>query len=108
MEKHGGEALYSAVKSVMHAIRTENEEAQQDVAAWMIQIVQPWTMRRWSELHLANGKPIILIPKANSHLIDLEGMEDEQPKLNTLVERYTSRGASGAWRVHRWRYDGSW
>jgi len=23
-------------------------------------------------------------------------------KLKTLVERYTSRGASGAWRVHRW------
>jgi len=32
MEKHGAEALYSAVKSVMHAIRTKDEKAQQDMA----------------------------------------------------------------------------
>jgi hypothetical protein len=32
MEKKGAEALYSAVKSLMHAIRTQNEEAQQDAA----------------------------------------------------------------------------
>jgi len=28
-------------------------------------------------------------------------IEEEQAKLKTLVERYTSRGASGACRVHR-------
>jgi len=27
MEKHGADALYSAVKSLIHAIRTEDEEA---------------------------------------------------------------------------------
>jgi hypothetical protein len=27
MEKHGAEALYSAVKSLMHAIRTKDKEA---------------------------------------------------------------------------------
>jgi len=31
--------------------------------------------------------------------------EDEQAKLKALVERYTSRGSSGAWRVHRWRLE---
>jgi len=36
MEKHGAEALYSAVKSLMHAIRTEDEDALHDVAHRMI------------------------------------------------------------------------
>jgi len=38
MEKHGAEALYSAVKGLMHAMWTDDEEAQQDVAHRMIQI----------------------------------------------------------------------
>ena len=103
MEKHGAEALYSAVKSLMHAIRTKDEEAQQDAAHRMIQIAKPWTIRQWSESKLANGKPLVRIPKGNAHLVDLEWTEEEQAHLKTLVERYTSQGASGAWRVHRWR-----
>jgi len=102
-EKHGADALYSAVKSLTHAIRTEDKEAQQDAAHRMIQIAKPWTIRRWSESNHANGKPLVRTPKENAHLIHLEWTEDEQPKLKTLVERYTSRGASGAWRVHGWR-----
>ena len=43
------------------------------------------------------------IPKENAHLIDLEWTEDEQAKLKAPVKRYTSCGASGEWRVHRWR-----
>jgi len=101
-EKHGADALYTAVKSLMHAIRTEDEEAQQDAAHRVIQIAKPWTIWRWSESKLANRKPLVRIPIKNVHLIDLEWTEDEQAKLNTLVERYTLRGASGAWRVHRW------
>jgi hypothetical protein len=46
MEKHCTNALYSAVKSLMHAIRTEDQDAQQDAAHWMIQIAKPWTIRR--------------------------------------------------------------
>jgi hypothetical protein len=38
MEMHSMEALYSAVKSLMHAIRTEDQDAQQDAAHRMIQI----------------------------------------------------------------------
>jgi len=101
MEKHGAEALYSAVKRLMHAIRTEDEEAQQDVAHRMIQIAKPWTIRRWSDSKLADGNPLIWIPKQNAHLVDLEWTEAEKAHLKTLVERYTSRGSSGAWRVHR-------
>jgi len=41
MEMHGADALYSAVKSLMHAIRTEDQDAQQDAAHWMIQIAKP-------------------------------------------------------------------
>jgi len=44
----------------------------------------------------------VRIQKENAHLVDLEWTEDEQAKQKALVERYTSRCASGAWRVHRW------
>jgi len=68
----------------------------------MIQIAKPWTIRRWSESKITNGKPLVRIPKEKAHLIDLEWTEEEQAHLKTLVERYTSRGASGSCRVHRW------
>ena len=103
MEMYGGDELYSAVKSLMHAIRTEDQDAQQDVAHWKIQIAKPCTIRRWSESNLTNGKPLVPLPKENAHLVDLEWTEDEQAKLKTLVERYTSWVASGACRVHRRR-----
>jgi len=51
---------------------------------------------------IAAEKPLVRIPKENAPLIDLEWNEEEQVKVKTLGERYTSRGASGAWRVHRW------
>jgi hypothetical protein len=47
MQKHGAEAVYSAVKSLMHAILPKDEEAQQDVAHRMIQIVKPWMISGW-------------------------------------------------------------
>jgi hypothetical protein len=103
MEMHGADALYSAVKSLMGAIWTKNQDAQQHAAHRMIQIATPWTVRRWSESKLTNGKPLVRIPKENAHLVDLEWTEDKQAKLKTLVERFTSRGTSRAWRVHRWR-----
>jgi len=95
-EKHGADALHSAVKSLMHAIRTVDEDAQQDAAHRMIQIRKPWTIRRWSESKLANGKPLVRITKENAHIVDLEWTEEEHAKLKTLVERYTSWGAPGA------------
>jgi hypothetical protein len=103
MKMHGAHALYSAVKSWLHAILTEDEEAQQDAEHWMIQIAKPWTIRRWSESKFALGKPLVWIPKENAHLVDLEWTEEEQAKLKTLVERYTSWCASCAWSVHRWQ-----
>jgi len=100
MEKPGAEALDSAVKSLMHPIRTEYEDAQQDAAHRQIQIAYPWTIRRWSKSNFANRKPLVRIRKENAHFVDLECTEVEQAKLKIVVERYTSRGASGAWRVH--------
>jgi hypothetical protein len=41
IEEHGAKALYTAVKSLMHAIQPKDEEAQQDVAHQMIQIAKP-------------------------------------------------------------------
>jgi hypothetical protein len=55
MEMHGADALNSAVKSLMHAIRTEDEEAQQDAAHWMIQIAKRWPSRRCSVSKLQMG-----------------------------------------------------
>ena len=103
MEKHGAEALYSAVNSVMHGIWTQDEDDQQDAEPGMIRIAKPWTIRRWSELKLANGKQLLQILKENAHLVDLEWTEEEQAKLKTLVARYTSQGASEAWRVQGWQ-----
>ena len=70
MEKHVAEALYSTEKSLMHSIRTENKEAQQDAPHQIIQIANPWKISTWSESKLANGNPLIQIPKENAHLID--------------------------------------
>jgi len=69
----------------------------------MIQIATPWMIRRLSEWKLANGKPLVRVMKENAHLVDLECTEDKQAKLKTLLEIYTSWGASGGWRVHRWQ-----
>ena len=33
---------------------------------------KPWMIRWWSQSTLANGKPLVWIPKENAHLIDLE------------------------------------
>jgi hypothetical protein len=56
-EMHGANALYSAVTSLMLAIRTGNQDAQQDAAHRMIQIAKHWMKRRWSEGKLANRNP---------------------------------------------------
>jgi len=87
MEMHGADALYSALKSLMHAIWTENQDAQQDGAHWMIQLAKPWKIRRWSESELTNRNPLLCIPQENAHLVDLEWNEDEEAKLTTRVER---------------------
>ena len=47
-------------------------------------------------------KPLTWIVVENAQLIHLELTADGQAKLNTLMERYTSWGASDARRVHRW------
>jgi len=103
MEEHSTEALYSTLKSLIHAIRTEDQDAQQDAAHRMIQIAKPWTKRRYSESKSTHGKPLVRIPKKNAHLVDLEWTEEEQAKLKSLVKRYTLEDASGAWRAHRLR-----
>jgi hypothetical protein len=103
MEIHGADALYTAVKSLMHTIVTEYLDTQHDAEHRIIKIAKPWTIRRWSESKLANGKPLVQILKEDARLVDLEWTEDEQAKPKTLVTRYTSRSAAGVWRVHRWR-----
>jgi hypothetical protein len=54
IEQHSVNAVYSAVKSLMHAIRTEDAETPQNEVHQRIQIAMPWMSRRWSESTLAN------------------------------------------------------
>ena len=103
MEKHSAEALCSAVTSLIHAIWTEDHDAQQDEAKRTIQIAMFWTIRRWSELQLAHWKPLVQIPKTNAHFPYLKCTEEEHAERETLVETYTLQRASGVWRVLRWR-----
>ena len=100
MEMHGAVAQYSAVKNLIHAIRTEDRHAQHNRAHCIIQIARPWMIRRWSEWTLANGKALVHIPKENAHVVDVEWTDQEQAKLKTIVERYSPWRASGAWRVY--------
>ena len=57
-------------------------------------------MRRRSEWQLENGKPLVQIMNENTQLDNPEYSEDMQAQLETILNRYTSQGASGAWRVH--------
>jgi hypothetical protein len=52
MKKHGAEALYSTVKSRLPIGQNIEEEAEQNVAYWIIQIEKPWTIRRWPQSEL--------------------------------------------------------
>jgi len=100
MEKHGANELYSAVKSLMHAIWNEDKEAQQDAVHRMIQIATSWMIRKWSHSKLTNRKPILRIQNQNAHLFASDRTEDEKAQLKPVVERFTLRGASESWRVH--------
>jgi len=103
MEMHGTtEALYSAVISSTHAIRTEDEKPQEHVAHRMMHITKPWTIWSWSEWTVRIGTSFIQIAKETARLIDLEWTKHEQAQLMTLAGRYASRGISEALRVHRW------
>ena len=86
----------------MHAIRTEDNDCQHDAAHWLIQNAKPLRNNRWSESILTNGKSLVQIPKETQYFIDLECTEEEEVKLMTFADGYTSRGASPMWRVHRW------
>jgi len=63
IKKHGADALFSAVKSLIHAIRTADEEAQQNAAHRIIRIAKSCRISRWSELKLVNAKPLMQIWK---------------------------------------------
>jgi len=86
MQKHSADALHSAVKSLVHAISTEDEDAQQAAAHQILQFAKPWTITRWSESKQGNGKPLVWIPKENAGLVFLKWAEEEQMELMTLVE----------------------
>ena len=90
VEKHGADALYSGVKCSMDAICTADNAGHLDVVHRIIQIAKLWMIRQWLDSRLANGKPLVWIPKENAHLMHLEWTEDKHANLKALVESYTS------------------
>jgi hypothetical protein len=57
IDKDSEDILNNVVKRIMHAIQTDDEEAQQHAVHQMIQIPYHRTLKRWAESILANGKP---------------------------------------------------
>ena len=78
MKKHGAEALYSTVKSLMYAIQTEDHDPQQNAVHWIIENAKPWTMKRWSKSELTNGKLLCWIVTEKAHLVDLDWTKEGQ------------------------------
>jgi hypothetical protein len=72
MKVHSADAQCAAVKSSMYAIRTEDHDVQHDSIHQLMEIAKPWMIRRWSELKLTNGKPLVQILKTMAHLVNLE------------------------------------
>jgi hypothetical protein len=56
LAKPSADAVVSAVKGLMNAIRTGDQDTQQDAAHLRIQISEPWRIKWWSESKLMNGK----------------------------------------------------
>ncbi|KAF8536335.1 hypothetical protein BDD12DRAFT_890450 [Trichophaea hybrida] len=103
MELHGADALQVAVRSWTQGIRSDDNEAQKAAAKQIIRIAKPWTLRRWSESKLANGEPLVKMPKAKEHIVNLTWTTAEQQNLQQHVNRYMSQGEGGVYWVHRWR-----
>jgi len=98
MERDVAETLYSAVKYLMQAIWTEDEEDQQGVTHCIIRNVKRWMIWGWPELKIVHQKLLAQIPKKIAHCIDFLLTEKEQAMLKTPVERDTLQGHSGVWR----------
>jgi len=102
IEKHDAEVLHSAVRSVMHAIQTEDEQTPHDMAHYRFPNAKLWTIRRCSESKLPNEQPLVWIWNEHAHNLDLEYTEKEHSKLNTDLEKYALEYAPEVWRARRW------
>jgi hypothetical protein len=102
MENHGADALYSAVKSVMSATRSEYENTQQDSAHRTMEIANSWRVRRLSQLKQANRSPLVWIQKYKTHPDDPWWIGDAQATQKTPAKRYASHSASAPWGVYQW------
>jgi len=76
VENRGVDAMYSAVTSMIHDIRTEDKEAKKDAVHRTTGISKHWMIESFSGLKLATGKPLLWIPKENAYLIFPEWIED--------------------------------
>lgn len=58
-DKQVAQALHSEVQCLIHAMQTEDNEAQQNAASLMIEVTAGWMIRRWSESNVVKGNPLV-------------------------------------------------
>ena len=85
MELHLLEALHVAIRSLTQGIRSDDDKAPKAASEQIIRIAKPWTIRRWSESKLADGEPLVEMPKVNKHIVNLTWTMAEQQTLQQLV-----------------------
>jgi hypothetical protein len=91
MELHGTEALQVAVHSLTQGIRSDNDKAQKAASEQIIRIAKPLTIWMWSESKLADGEPLVEMPKVKEHIVNLIWTMAEQQTLQQLVNECKSQ-----------------
>ena len=106
---HGPIALAKAVANVQRAVsKALPSDEQQAAAQAMIEVIRPWTIRRWTESKLASGAPLVAIPTEIVHQVTLEWTPEEQEHLAAVVKRLKEQALTDlrggvARRVHHWQ-----
>ena len=94
------ETLQVSIWSLTQGIRSYDDEAQQSVSEQIIRIAKPWTIWRWSESIPADGEPLVKMPKAKEHIINLIWTITEQQTLQQLVNLCKSQGKEGTYQIY--------
>ena len=106
---HGPIALAKAVANVQREVsKALPLDKQQAAAQAMIEVVRPWTIRRWTESKLESGAPLVAIPTEIIHQVTLEWTPEEQEHLAAVAKRLKEQALTDlcgwvVWRVHRWQ-----
>ena len=86
--RHGPAALEISIVDIQRAVSKDLPvHEHQEAGQAMIDVLRPWIIRRWAELKLASGAPLISMPSEIVHQVRLEWTAEEQEFLMTTVGR---------------------